>query len=229
MSWLQVWCAEVKTGTCVKSSAKVTASAQCLGIYEECNQVSYLDTIFKSQLEFMTQDKNVDLALLINFTMQEMGSCLSCLYSMSKCRKNDWLLKYTCRFRPKNLNIQQWCYLLLSERLHDMKRWYLIPWVSRKEEIVQWHQCSKHKSSLHVSFFSRKYRISTQILLLLWNTFSFFSRQMKGNVNSDFRTKIPFYNNYSLQAQQLTSNYLLIWMVAIKVLKMHRCPVKGNF
>lgn len=130
---------------------------------EECNQVSYLDTIFKSQLEFMTQDKNVDLAILINFTMQEMGSCLSCLYSMSKCRKNDWLLKYTCRFRPKNLNIQLWYYLLLSERLHDMKRWYLIPWVSRKEEIVQWRQCSKHKSSLHVSFFSRKYRAGFQL------------------------------------------------------------------
>lgn len=132
---------------------------------EECNQVSYLDTIFKSQLEFMTQDKNVDLAILINFTMQEMGSCLSCLYSMSICRKNDWLLKYTCRFRPKNLNIQLWYYLLLSKRLHDMKRWYLIPWVSRKEEIVQWHQCSKHNSSLHVSFFSHKYRAGFQLRL----------------------------------------------------------------
>ena len=31
----------------------------------------------------MTQYKNVDLAILINFTVQEMGSYLSCLYSMS--------------------------------------------------------------------------------------------------------------------------------------------------
>ena len=31
----------------------------------------------------MTRYKNVDLAILINFTMQEMGSYLSCLYSMS--------------------------------------------------------------------------------------------------------------------------------------------------